>query len=158
MGDVNIADCNTNNVVEPGESLVLTVPLTNPLGTTINGVSAAIGSETADYGSIAPGQTVQRQLSVNVSPSALVGSTITLDVVVDSSLGEQTKNITLTVGAPPNNVTFSQNFDGVAAPALPAGWSALVNPVGSPVWRTVNTSTQSSPNAAFVEQGGYDTP
>ena len=46
---------------------------------------------------------------------------------------------------------LSQNFDGVAAPALPAGWTSTVAGTGSP-WTTVNTSSDTAPNSAF----GFD--
>jgi hypothetical protein len=52
--------------------------------------------------------------------------------------------------------TFTQNFDGVVVPALPAGWaaSAGVNSAGSALWATSNSGTpapvaDSLPNAVF---------
>src|SRR6266550_4208967 len=51
---------------------------------------------------------------------------------------------------------FSENFDGVTAPALPAGWTAT-NAVGpAPLWVTSNSGVptppaDSAPNAAFVD-------
>lgn len=43
-------------------------------------------------------------------------------------------------------VIFTQNFDGVTAPALPAGWTAT----GEPAWTTSTASVHTSPNAAFA--------
>ena len=46
---------------------------------------------------------------------------------------------------------FSENFDGVTAPALPAGWLAS-NPQGpAPLWVTSNVSPDTVPNDAFVD-------
>jgi len=46
---------------------------------------------------------------------------------------------------------FGESFDGVTAPALPAGWSA-VNAVGAvPLWVTSTTSPDTPPNAAFID-------
>ncbi len=45
--------------------------------------------------------------------------------------------------------TCAQNFDGVTAPALPAGWTTTVIGAGAP-WATVTTSFDSAPNAAFT--------
>ena len=54
--------------------------------------------------------------------------------------------------------TFSQNFDGVTPPALPAGWTASqgTNAGGFPMWVTSNSGTpappaDSAPNAAFSQ-------
>lgn len=151
IGTVTFTDasCNANGAADPGEDLMLTIPLTNPLHTTVTDVALTIEGETVSYGSIAPNQTVTKQIPYTVSEEAACGNALTVTAIVDSNLGQQTKTFPLQTGGQPN-ITFSQNFDGVAAPALPAGWSALVNPQGSPVWRTVNTSTQSAPNAAFV--------
>ena len=46
----------------------------------------------------------------------------------------------------------AENFDGVTAPALPAGWSAvtLTDCTGSNPWVTSTTTPSSAPNAAFV--------
>ena len=57
-------------------------------------------------------------------------------------------------------VIFSENFDGVVAPALPAGWTtsftngaANCTPSGTCAlgsnWTTVNTSSDTAPNSAF---------
>jgi len=151
LGAVSYSDesCNANGKAEPGEDLTLTLPLTNPLGVTLTGVTATVGGETASYGDIAPGQTVARQLIYTVPEDCTDALDIT--AVVSSNLGQQTKTFQLQTGAAPVS-TYAESFDAVAAPALPAGWSALVgaSQPSSPVWRTVNTSTQSAPNAANV--------
>jgi hypothetical protein len=49
---------------------------------------------------------------------------------------------------------FTENFDGVTPPNLPAGWTA-VNALGSdPLWVTTTTSSDSAPNNAFVGDMG----
>jgi serine protease AprX len=46
---------------------------------------------------------------------------------------------------------FSENFDTVTAPALPAGWTAT-NAIGpAPLWVTSTTTPDTAPNAAFVD-------
>jgi hypothetical protein len=42
--------------------------------------------------------------------------------------------------------SFNENFDGVAPPALPAGWTT----VGTVAWSTSNVASSSAPNSAFV--------
>ncbi|HEY0544319.1 MAG TPA: FG-GAP-like repeat-containing protein [Pyrinomonadaceae bacterium] len=49
----------------------------------------------------------------------------------------------------PSQVVFSESFDTVTAPALPAGWTTTASGVISP-FTTVTTFPDSSPNAAFV--------
>ncbi|MEO6252070.1 MAG: hypothetical protein ABIO79_02085, partial [Ferruginibacter sp.] len=45
-----------------------------------------------------------------------------------------------------------ENFDGVVVPALPPGWTATVGVTcgGTARWATVNTTSSSAPNSAFV--------
>src|SRR5262249_39984249 len=50
------------------------------------------------------------------------------------------------VGA--GTVVFTQNFDGVTAPALPAGWTTLASGVQTP-WVTQTAVRDSAPNSAF---------
>src|SRR6185295_17857277 len=44
---------------------------------------------------------------------------------------------------------FSENFDGVSAPALPAGWTTASSGVEVP-WVTSTTTPSSAPNDAFA--------
>jgi hypothetical protein len=70
-----------------------------------------------------------------------------------------TTTYTFSLGA--QNVTLSQDFDGVTAPALPAGWTASqgTNGGASPLWVTSNTGSptpvaDTAPNAAFTPDPG----
>ena len=47
--------------------------------------------------------------------------------------------------------SFSQNFDSVTAPALPAGWVATNASGPAPLWVTSTTTPDTAPNAAFVD-------
>jgi hypothetical protein len=44
----------------------------------------------------------------------------------------------------------TENFDGVSAPALPAGWVATLVAGDPPTWETSTTAPDSAPNDAFV--------
>jgi len=48
---------------------------------------------------------------------------------------------------------FAQNFDALAVPALPSGWTTAVTGVGN-LWTTVNTTSDTVPNAVFGYDGG----
>jgi hypothetical protein len=54
------------------------------------------------------------------------------------------------IGLTCNDVIFSQNFDGVTAPALPAGWTATDPDVPVREWATSSTTPDGSPNDAFA--------
>jgi hypothetical protein len=48
-------------------------------------------------------------------------------------------------------IVFSENFDGVTAPALPAGWVATNAQGAAPLWVTSTTTPDTAPNDAFVD-------
>jgi hypothetical protein len=61
-----------------------------------------------------------------------------------------TPTATATATASPScGPVLSQNFDGVTAPALPAGWTTTATGIELP-WVTSTTSPASAPNDAFV--------
>ena len=49
-----------------------------------------------------------------------------------------------------NDVIFSENFDGLTAPSLPAGWTATDPDVPVREWATSSTTPDGSPNDAFA--------
>ncbi len=49
---------------------------------------------------------------------------------------------------------FTENFDGVAIPAVPAGWTTEFAGLGEP-WTTVDGSSDTAPNSAFGFDGGF---
>jgi len=54
------------------------------------------------------------------------------------------------IGLTCNDVIFSQSFDGVTAPALPAGWTATDPDVQIDEWTTSSTAPDGGANDAFV--------
>src|SRR5262249_25373592 len=148
MGAVTFTEAtgNMNGFADPGETLTLNVPLTNPLAQTLTGVSATVvGGGTASYGTLTSGQTVSQNISFTVPSNTVAGDKITVSVNVTSNLGTETKTFKLRTGTPVQ--IFAENFDGVTAPALPAGWTT--SQTGSEtLWVTSTTAADSSPNAA----------
>ena len=133
---------------EPGETLSLTIPLTNPTGATATGVTLqVVGGGMANYGSIITGQTVVQQVAYTVPVGAACGSIHTLTFNVSSSIGPTSFVRTIILGAP--IVTFTENFDGVTAPAFPAGWTAVSEQSGITFVNSV-TTPDTAPNAAFA--------
>jgi hypothetical protein len=145
MGAVTASEgtCSANGSFGVGENLTLAVPLTNPLPFAITDVAAQVtGGGSANYGTIAPGATVVQNMNYQIPANTVCGSKVTVSVVVTSNLGTETKTFKLQTGAP--TPVYTENFDGVAAPALPAGWTAS----GTPAWMTSAIAADSAPNAA----------
>ena len=133
---------------EPGELLTISIPLTNSTGNDATGTTLQIvGGGSADYGTIANGQTVTRTATYTVPAGSQCGSSITLTFNVNSSLGATNFTRAIILGVPVT--TFTENFDGATPPAFPAGWTAVsvssgINFVNS----TLNPDT--APNSAFA--------
>jgi hypothetical protein len=139
--------CNNNGVPDPGEPVVLTVPVTNPLSTPATGVTVALnGGSPVSYGTIAGSATVSRTFHYTVPAGQACGSSLNLTFDINSSLGPTQQVRSVVVGSPVTSL--NEAFDGVAAPALPAGW-ASVGSGSLPPWVTSTTSSDTAPNNAF---------
>ncbi|PYT00860.1 MAG: hypothetical protein DMF63_06045 [Acidobacteria bacterium] len=108
---------------EPGETLSITIPLTNTTGSNATGTTLQIvGGGSANYGTIANGQTVTQKANYTVTRVIIIGAPV---------------------------ATFTENFDGATAPAFPAGWTATVVQGGTNfVNSTLNPDTAA--NSAFA--------
>lgn len=142
--DVTVRFGATNIGPGPTEHLVVTLL---PTG----GVAFPTGP--VDYGAVASGATGFGDFSFNANADC--GNTITLTFHLQDGaldLGNVTK--TYTLGLLVSTPTAVENFDGVTAPALPAGWTTVRNG-NAPLWVT-STTNSSPPNSAFG--GGSTTP
>jgi hypothetical protein len=108
-----------------------------------------------------------RYFDENGGPSGARSDYIGIDTVQFSCTGgiptptststpSPTNTPTATPTTCPGSTTFSESFDGVTAPALPAGWTATNAAGPTPLWTTSNSGTptpvaDSAPNAAFVD-------
>ncbi|HEX7154497.1 MAG TPA: M36 family metallopeptidase [Thermoanaerobaculia bacterium] len=94
--------CDLNDgVADPGETVVISVPVTNPFcGTTATGVSVSLeGGTPISLGNIAPGATVNAVFTYAV-PLGTCGNLLSLDVDIASTLGAVTRALTVAVGTP----------------------------------------------------------
>ena len=139
---------DTDGFPEPGDLLPISIPLTNSTGNDATGTTLQIvGGGSADYGTIANGQTVTRNATYTVPAGTPCGSSITLTLNVNSSLGATSFTRSIIVGVPVT--TFTENFDGATPPAFPAGWTATSVSSGIVfVNSTLNPDT--APNSAFA--------
>ena len=147
-----------NGVIDPGEDITISLGVTNiGPGQTDNlvvtllptgGVTFPTGPET--YGVVAGGATASKNFSF--SNNGGCGDTIVLTFhMQDGALDLGNFSIPFTLGVLANSpATFTENFDGVTAPALPAGWTTARSGSGAnpPLWVT-NTTNDTPPNSAF---------
>jgi extracellular elastinolytic metalloproteinase len=127
LGPVTIADDSFDHsgYADPGETLVLNIPLVNPLlSTTAVGTTAEITGATpalVSYGDIAGGATVSRQFTFTVPLSTPCGSLLAFTVEVDSSLGPISLTFSLPVGAPTGTIPFEYSSGSIAVPIPEVG-------------------------------------
>jgi hypothetical protein len=148
VGNVTFTDAggNNNGIAEPGENLVLTVPLSAITTVAVSNVNATIAGNTQNYGTIGGLASVNRSFNYTVPAAAACGARLTIPVDITSDIGASTQSFVLNVGAPVFGST--ENFDGVTAPALPAGWTTAVTLAGIP-WVTSTTTPDTAPNVLF---------
>jgi uncharacterized repeat protein (TIGR01451 family) len=144
----------TNGAADPGETLTLAVNLqnlglvdaTNLTVTLLPGKGVIGPSGPQNYGLVtAGGAAVVRYFTFTVSAACgdLIMPTLQLH---DGALDLCAVTLPMQLGQITN--FFSQNFDGVVAPALPSGWSTSSSGSQSP-WVTDVSNSDSAPNAAF---------
>jgi photosystem II stability/assembly factor-like uncharacterized protein len=147
-----------NGVIDPSEDVTVSFGVTNigpgqtnDLVVTLlatGGVTFPTGP--VNYGVVGPGATVAKNFSF--SNSASCGDTITLTFhLQDGALDLGNFSIPFTLGVLANSpATFTENFDGVTVPALPAGWTtAKTPPTGNPPLLVTSTTNHTPPNSAF---------
>jgi len=173
-----------NGVLDPGETVTVSLCVQN-VGTAnttaLMGTLQATGGVTNIqppnpqlYGVVvAGGPAVCRNFTFTAAGTC--GGTVTATVhFTDGATDLGNVTYTFTMGT--QSVAFSENFDGVTAPALPAGWvTAFTNgdgdcTVGGPLctlgtnWTTVSGASDTAPNHAFhndpscVTDSTLDTP
>jgi hypothetical protein len=147
----------TNGVIDPGEQVTLAYALqnvgnvntTNLVATlqTSGGVIALIGPQS--YGAlIAGGAAVSMPFTFTAAGTC--GTTITNTFTLqDGATSLGSVRVVTTLGKFTSSTTFTQNFDGVTAPALPAGWVAT-NSGAQSAWVTSASARDSAPNSAFA--------
>jgi hypothetical protein len=145
-----------NGNLDPGELVTVSLCLTNPSSAaskSIIGALQASGKVTSpsgpqSYGTIPAMTSVCRSFSFTVN--AYCGEAITATLQTQESGGGVLPiNYSFDVGTllPPS---FSENFDAVTAPALPAGWTTSVVTGFPNPWVTAASSPDTPPNKAFI--------
>ena len=150
-----------NSAIDPGETVTVSFCVRNTgLSNTTNlvGTLQATGGVTSPSGPqnygvvVVGGANVCRDFSFTTNGTC--GGTITATIQLqDGATNLGTITYTFTLGV--QNITFTQNFDAVTAPALPAGWVTTMSGAAGVLWVTSTSGTptppfDSAPNAAYV--------
>ncbi len=105
---------------DPGESLTLNIPLTNPFcATSAAGVTVSVdGGSAVSYGTIAAGATVTRAIPFTVPADAPCGTVLTVPVNILSSLGPSATSVDIQIGRPVVLLTATYSSGNIAT-AIP---------------------------------------
>lgn len=140
---------NNNGVPDPGETVMITIPLSNTTGNNASNTSLQIvNGGSANYGTIAHAASGAQTVGYTLPFTTTCGSVVTLTFNVNSSLGPVTFTRKFAVGAPVN--TFTENFDAVAPPTVPAGWSVTSAGAATQAWVSTAASSDTAPNSMFA--------
>jgi hypothetical protein len=156
--------------IQAGETVDITVTIqqysncvagiTTPTGTLTTatpGVTVVQGS--SGFGSLSGAGTTSTNTTpfvIQVSSGFTVPNPIDLLVTLATPQGSALIPFRLATGDVSSSVLLTENFDGVTAPNLPAGWSTtlmLGTSISNP-WKTSTTFASSAPNAAFCADIG----
>jgi alpha-tubulin suppressor-like RCC1 family protein len=149
------AESCPNGAIDPGETVTVSFGLKN-IGTanTTNLVATLLAtggivspSSPQGYGVVTTNGVVTRSFSFSASGSCGGTNTTTLQLQ-DGTANLGTVTFSFLLGNPVVTTAFSQNFDGVTAPALPAGWATSASGAES-AWVTTTASSDTAPNAVF---------
>jgi uncharacterized repeat protein (TIGR01451 family) len=144
-----------NGTADPGELVTYALTLRNAGSVATSNLVATLPVQPAvvapsapqNFGAIPAGGTATRNFSWTAAGACGASWTATF-TLADGATSYPAVTIGDTYGLAP---VFSQAFDGVIAPALPAGWTASLATGPSPTWVTSLASPDSAPNAAFVD-------
>ncbi len=141
---------------EPGENVLLNVPVTNTTGASITNVVAnANGGANVAYGTINDGQTVTMQIPYAVPGGAACGSFHNVDINVSSDVGAQTPvarsfRLGSPVGGPPTT------FTNATVVNLPNGQPGTTSGPADPYPSTIAVSGLSGNKVIKVEFTGMN--
>ena len=150
----------TNGAIDPGETVTVSfsvanlgsAPTTNLVATLLStgGISQPGGA--VNFGAIPANSSASRSFTFTANGSC--GGTATASLQLQDGVANLgTINFVLPLGRIVATFPLVQNFDGVSAPALPAGWTSTRS--GSdPLWLTSTGTVDSPPNAAFAGESG----
>jgi hypothetical protein len=164
-GGSTIVSAGANGVVDPGETITVSLGVKNTGGpgvlcttATLNGTLQATGGITnptpvsQNYGVICSGDPpVFRNFTFTVSPSWTCGVPVTASLVMtDGTANYGTLSFNFATGILPLPAAI-EYLDNVSAPALPSGWTTTFSGSGNAVTTSTN-NPDSAPNSLFFTE------
>jgi PKD repeat protein len=149
-----VAETCTNTAIDPGETVTMNfglknigaAPTSNLVATLLTSGGITSPSAPQNYGTLATNTSTAKAFTF--IPTGTCGTTNTATLQLqDGSLNLGTVSFRLVLGQP-GGLAFSQNFDTVTAPALPAGWTTATASSGI-AWVTSTTQSDSGVNSIF---------
>ncbi|HJT81729.1 MAG TPA: zinc-dependent metalloprotease family protein [Chthoniobacterales bacterium] len=146
-----------NGAVDPGETVTINLPIINSGETATTNLVATLQASggvtpittSQNYGAIAGNSTVSRAFQLSASGKCGDFITVTLQLQ-DGATGYGVITYSVRLGNVSSNMVWSQNFDGVVAPLLPAGWTATVASGVAIPWLVTLVTPNSPPNSAVA--------
>ena len=148
-----------NGVIDPNENVTVSFCVQNQgtgsttsnlTGTLLNTGGVTGASAPQNYGAMAPGAIVCLPFTFTANGSC--GGTLTATIHFQDGATDLGNAIyTYTLGTLNTVTALSENFDGVTAPALPAGWVATNASGSAPLWVTSTTTPDTALNDAFID-------
>ena len=123
---VSDAPGNNNTFPEPGENVLLTVPVTNSTGETINDVLVNVGGANVSYGNIADKQIVIKQIAYKIPNGIACGSFLTINISIRSSVGTRSETRKIRLGKLAGNL--SSVFENTTPITIPDKGAATPYP------------------------------
>jgi len=168
LASPTFADSGGDGYIDPGETVLVTLPLfyyaTNGISGTAayTGITATLASTntgvqittaTQAYADLTPGNAASNAspFVVKLQPNFVLGTIIEFSLAVNTSEGNTVLSFSQPTGTPVATTIFAENFDGVSAGSLPAGWTTTHGGGNNTVPWTTSNSVPAAPggNALF---------
>ena len=147
----------TNNVINPGERLTVSVSLPNSgaaatsnlVATLLPGPGVISPSDPQNLGAIPAGGTGAATFSFTASGQCGEGIDLTFQLT-DGTNNLGTITVPFRTGA--TTAVYAEDFDDVTAPGLPPGWTATLaaGRATDVAWRTMTGAADTPPNSVFA--------
>lgn len=151
-----------NGIIERGECNPLNVSLTNIGTVAATAVNATLWSNTPGVTitqpnvslpdiAVAGTQSTTTPFQVSTSNSFVCGVDANFTLVLTNTGGNSPRTMTFSLPTGVTAQVFTETFDALTAPALPAGWTTQVTGASPPpLWATAATAADTAPNVAFT--------
>ncbi len=148
----------TNGAINPGETVTVsftlqnqgTVSTTNLVATLLASTNLLAPSAPQTYGAVAGSGGATNKSFIFTAAGACGSNIVATLQLQDGTNNLGFVNFSLPLGEATSSQTFAQNFDGVAAPELPSGWSTTNITGTANSWESSTAAYDTAPNSAFI--------